>query len=44
MKLRNSSIVTVVALTMVIMGPLVRADESGRARDLGIPFEGVPGP
>ncbi len=44
MNLRGSSIVTFLALTFALHGSLAVAGEKIRGRDLGIPFEGSPGP
>lgn len=44
MNLRGSSIVTFLALTLALHGSLAVAGEKSRGRDLGIPFEGSPGP
>lgn len=44
MKLPNLISTTVVTLALGLQASPVGADQSDRSRDLGIPFEGVPGP
>lgn len=44
MNLPGLVLVTVLSLTIALHGAPVGAGESDRARDLGIPFEGEPGP
>ena len=39
-----SLVVTILTLTLVLYGLPAAADEPDRARDLGIPFAGTPGP
>jgi L-aminopeptidase/D-esterase-like protein len=44
MNLRDSSITFFLALTIALLASVAAADENSRGRDLGIPFEGSPGP
>ena len=44
MNLPGSVLVTMLMLAVAFQVTPIRADESYRARDLGIPFEGMPGP
>jgi L-aminopeptidase/D-esterase-like protein len=42
--LRAANFVTLIAFLLLIVLPAAHAEERPRARDLGVPFEGTPGP